>query len=347
MHKSYWATLLLLLVTACSAPSEQGAKPDLPVVRVAKVETAASAQMVETAGTVALREETTFAFTSPGRIARVLVNEGEKVRRGQLLAILDTTPLSATLEIAVAEQTRARAELRRLEPLMAKGWITRPRYEAAVAAAQSADAAVQARQFSLETARIIAASDGTIMARLAEPGQVVAEGMPVLVLGKADSGYILRAPLSDRELVRVRQGASAQIMLEVLEGKPLVGSVLELGGRADRATGTFQVEIALPADARLRSGLIGRVSISADTAVGTVTGLVVPPLAIFGARAGEGFVYLVGNDNRVRLRKVRIGQTDDRGVEVQAGLAPSDRVAISALDKLQDGMQIRPESAAR
>lgn len=347
MYKPYWATVLLLIVTACSAASERQATPDLPIVRIAKVETAASAQMVETAGTVALREETILAFTSPGRVSRVLVNEGDKVRRGQLLAVLDTTPVSATLAIAVAEQTRARAELRRLEPLMDKGWITRPRYEAAVAAAQSADAAVEARRFSLETARIVAASDGVIMARLAEPGQVVAEGMPVLVLGKANSGYVLRAPLSDRELVRVRQGASARIILEALEGEPLAGAVLEIGGRADRATGTFQVEISLPADPRLRSGLIGRASIAAGPTLDAAPGLLVPPLAIFGARAGEGFVYLLGNDNRVRLRKIRIGQAGDRGVEVLEGLAPGDRVAISTLDQLQDGMAIRPESSAR
>lgn len=347
MYMRFWAPLLLLMLAACSAAGEKPGETSLPTVRVAQVTARTSPQMVETAGTVALREETLLAFTSPGRIARILVNEGDRVRRGQVLAVLDTTPVSASLDMAVAEQTRARAELRRLEPLMAKGWITRPRYEAAVAAAQSADAAVQARRFSLDTARIVAASDGTIMARSAEPGQVVAEGMPVLVLGKANSGYVLRAPLSDRELVRVKQGAPAQVLLEALEGEPLVGTVMELGGRADRATGTFQIEISLPTDSRLRSGLIGRATIAVDPATGSATGLSVPPLAIFGARAGEGFVYLLGQDNRVRLRKVRIGRADDRGVEVLAGLAPGDRVAISGLDQLQDGAEIRPESAAR
>lgn len=340
-----WTTFLLLVLTACSAAGEKSPGPDLPVVRVVQVGTRTSSEAVETAGTVALREEALLAFTSPGRIARILVNEGDKVRRGQLLAVLDTTPVAATLDIAVAEQTRARAELRRLEPLMAKGWITRPRYEAAVAAAQSADAAVQARRFSLDTARIVAAGDGTIMARLAEPGQVIGEGMPVLVLGKASSGYVLRAPLSDRELARVRRGAPARVMLEALDGGPLAGTVLELGGRADRATGTFQVEISLPADPRLRSGLIGRASISADLAAALPASVVIPPLAIFGARAGEGFVFVLGHDNRVRLRKLIIGQADDRGVTVQGGLAPGERVAISALDQLQDGMQVRPESA--
>lgn len=333
----------VLLVAACSnaAPPPPPAQP--LAVRVAQVGAAQLADTVETAGTVALREETVLAFTSGGRIARILVNEGDSVRRGQLLATLDVTPLTAGLDAARAEQARARAELKRLEPLMAKGWITRPRYEAALAAAQSADAAVKAQRFALDTARIVASGDGVVLARPAEPGQIVAEGMPVLIVGKAASGFVLRAPLSDREAVRLTRGAPARVVLEALDGQPLTGSVLELGGRADRATGTFQVEIALAPDPRLRSGLIGRASITANPAAQAAPRLLVPPLAIFGARAGEGFVYVLDNQNRVRLRKVRLGQAEDGGVLVLGGLAPGEWVAVAALDRLRDGMTVRPE----
>ncbi len=333
----------VLLVAACSntAPPPPPAAP--LAVRVAQVGAGALAETVETAGTVALREETVLAFTSGGRIARILVNEGDSVRRGQLLATLDVTPLTAGLDAARAEQARARAELKRLEPLMAKGWITRPRYEAALAAAQSADAAVKAQRFALDTARIVASGDGVVLARPAEPGQIVAQGMPVLIVGKAASGFVLRAPLSDREAVRLTRGASATVTLEALDGAALTGSVLELGGRADRATGTFQVEIALAPDPRLRSGLIGRASITANPAANAAPHLLVPPLAIFGARAGEGFVYVLDNQNKVRLRKVRLGQAEDGGVLVLGGLAPGEWVAIAALDRLQDGMAVSPE----
>lgn len=333
----------VLLVAACSNAASPPPPPGPLAVRVAQVGAGALAETVETAGTVALREETVLAFTSGGRIARILVNEGDPVRRGQLLATLDVTPLTAGLDAARAEQTRARAELKRLEPLMAKGWITRPRYEAALAAAQSADAAVKAQRFALDTARIVASGDGVVLARPAEPGQIVAEGMPVLIVGKAASGFVLRAPLSDREAVRLTRGAPARVMLEALDGAPLTGSVLELGGRADRATGTFQVEIALAPDPRLRSGLIGRASITANPAANAAPRLLVPPLAVFGARAGEGFVYVLDGQDRVRLRKVRLGQAEDGGVLVLGGLAPGEWVAVAALDRLQDGMKIRPE----
>ncbi|MCZ8295350.1 MAG: efflux RND transporter periplasmic adaptor subunit [Rhodobacteraceae bacterium] len=339
----FLAVLLLPLVMACSNKTETPPATGPLAVRVAQVGADNSGDAVETAGTVALREETALAFTSGGRIARILVNEGDPVRRGQLLATLDVTPVSSGLDAAIAEQNRARAELRRLEPLMDKGWITRPRYEAAVAAAQSADAAVRAQRFALDTARIVASGDGVVLARPAEPGQIVAQGMPVLVIGQAASGFVLRAPLSDREAVRLERGAPARVVLEALEGEALTGSVLELGSRADRATGTFQVEIALPPDPRLRSGLIGRASITASPPGDLAAPLLVPPLAIFGARAGEGFVFVLDAQNRVRLRKVRLGEAEDGGVKVLAGLKPGEWVAIAALDRLQDGMTVRPE----
>jgi hypothetical protein len=69
----------------------------------------------------------------------------------------------------------------------------------------------------------------------------------------------------------------------------------------------------------------------------------VPPLAVFGARAGEGFVYVLDNQDRVRLRKVQLGQVEDGGVLVLSGLASGEWVAVAALDRLQDGLQIRPE----
>lgn len=341
MSLRFPALLLLLLVPACSNAPDPPATP--LAVRVAQVGAWAAPDTVETAGTVALREETVLAFTSSGRIARIMVNEGDWVRRGQLLATLDVTPLAAGLDTARAEQSRARAELKRLEPLMTKGWITRPRYEAALAAAQSADAAVKAQGFALDTARIVAGGDGLVLARPAEPGQIVAAGIPVLIVGRAASGFVLRAPLSDREAVRLARGAPARVALEALDGPPLAGSVLELGARADAATGTFQAEIALPGDPRLRSGLIGRVSISASPPAGAAPRLLVPPLAIFGARAGEGFVYMLDGQDRVRLRKVRLGQAEDGGVQVLGGLAPGEWVAITALDRLQDGMTVRPE----
>lgn len=329
-------------LSACGKPAVDKADgPTIPQVRTAVIGGDSEASMVVGVGTVALRREAALGFTSAGRIARITVNEGEKVRRGQVLAALDTTTVQADLARAVAERERAAAEYRRSASLMEQGWITRPRLESAKASLQAAEATVAQTRFQATNATIVAPGNGTVLARLAEPGQVVAAGAAVLNIGEEASGYVLRVPLSDRDAARIVMGAGARVTLAPLEGVTLNGHVIELGGRADRSTGTFIAEIALPDDPRLRSGQIGDVSITASGA--TVTQIRAPASAIFAARAGTAFVYVVDQSRKkVRLRQVSIADTTDGGIRITGGLARGDVVATSRIDRLKDGLTIAP-----
>ncbi len=333
------------LLASCGKPAPAPVEPAAPPqVRIAMVGGDTRASEVTGVGTVALQREASLGFTSAGRILRLNVNEGDRVRRGQLLAALDTTTVAADLARAQAERARAAAEYKRSETLIAQGWITRPRLENAKAALDSADAQVRAAGFQRANATIVAPGSGTVLARLAEPGQVVAAGTPVLVVGEEASGYVLRVPLSDRDAARLTRGAPAIVTLAALGDAPIKGQVVEIGGRADRATGTFAVEIGLPDDARLRSGQIGNARIVAGGAVEQV--LRVPATAVFAARAGDGFVYVVDRArNRVSLRKVAIGEADDGGIRITGGLRRGELVATSRVDRLKDGMTIAPIGA--
>lgn len=330
----------VLALSACGgAPADKADAPAVPDIRTSVVGAVSTPAEITGVGTVALRREASLGFTSAGRIARINVNEGDQVRTGQLLASLDTTTVAADLARAAAERDRAAAEYRRSEALMEKGWITRPRLESAKATMQAAEAAVAQTRFQTSNAVIRAPGPGTVLARLAEPGQVVAAGTPVLTLGEATSGYVVRVPLSDRDAARLTLGAPARVTLAALGGATLSGRVIELGGRADRSTGTFIVEILLPADARLKSGQIGDVAI---TATGTgPTELRVPSSAVFAPRAGAAFVYVVDRaQRRVHLRQVSIADTTDDGIRVTGGLSGGEIVATSRIDRLADGMAV-------
>lgn len=338
--------VLCAVVSACGTRAVENDVPQLPQVRIAQIGGTAIAPIVTGVGTVALRRETSLGFTSAGRIARLGVNEGDTVRRGQILAALDTTTVAADLTRATAERERARAEFARSDGLMQQGWITRPRLESARAALLAAEAQVRAAGFQRANATIAAPGPGTVLARLAEPGQVVAAGTPVLVIGEEASGYVLRLPVSDRDAARLTLGAAAQTTLAALDDAVIVGRVIEIAGRADRATGTFAVEIALPDDKRLRSGQIGNARITAN-GVGATT-LAVPPSAVFGPRAGEALVYVVDlATSRVHLRKIHIGEANDAGIGVTGGIKPGEWVALSRVDRLTDGMKVAPLGPAR
>jgi RND family efflux transporter MFP subunit len=334
---------LLGALAACAASPEEKPKADAPLsIAIAQVGAKAGLSTIDGAGTVALRRETGLGFTTPGQVAQVFVNEGDRVRKGQLLAILDTTQVSAGLSAAQAELTRAQGELSRSAALFKQGWVTRPRLDSAQAAVEAASATVRTRRFAANTARIVAPSNGTILARNIDAAQIVGEGTPVIVIGDDSGGYVLRVPFNDRDIGKIGRGSPASVRLDGLGGESFTGSVIEIGGRSDRATGSFIVEIALPADPRLRSGLIGQASVTATAPLGPQQ-IIIPAGALLAARAGEGFVYVVADgDKRARLRKVTLAETTDGGVIVTSGINAGEWVAIASLDRLKDGQAVTP-----
>lgn len=329
----------LVLVGCGSASDAPPAAQAVPTVRVALVAATASAQEIQAIGTAMWRQETPLGFTSDGQIARILVNEGDIVRRGQLLATLDTTPIVAELSVAQAEARRSQSELKRLDHLYRNGWVTKQRLEAAQASAQVSAAQVQARGFAVQTAQVIAPSSGVVLARLAEPTQVIAKGSPVLVIGETDGGYVIRVPVNDRVAASLTMGEPALVRFEALGATPLQGRIVEIGGRARQTTGTFDVEISLPNAPGLRSGMIGT-AILAIAPRGAAPSITLPAIAILSPRAGEGLVYVVDASGTARLRQVTLGDTKDAGVEVLSGVKAGERIVLSGFDKIRNGARV-------
>lgn len=337
--------ILGTFVLAACGQQPTAVAPGVPQVRIAQVGGATVPDTIIATGTVAWRRETSFGFTSAGRIATIAVDEGDGVRSGQLLAALDSTTVAAGFSAARAERNRAAAEYVRSAKLLEQGWVTRPRVDNARATLAAAEANVRSAGFQSRNATIVSSGPGVVLARLTDAGQVVAAGTPVLIVGEASGGRVLRLPLADRDAARLRVGAPATVRITAVEME-LTGSVIEIGGKADKSTGTFVVEIGLPDDPRLRAGQIGTVSIVAN-GLGTPS-LLVPPAAIFAPRAGQAFVYVVDPaTKRVKLRRVSIGETTDNAIRVTGGLQSGEWVATSRLDRLADGMAIAPLQATK
>lgn len=345
----YKAVLGIITLSLAACAKEDAPPPAVAeaavVVALAEVIPAASGAELRISGTVRLKRETALGFNVPGRIAAISVLEGQQILKGQILARLDLTSLDANTATATAELARAEADYQRLNGLFEKGWVTAPRVETARAALEAARAGARQTRFDEELGVIRAAADGIILRRVFEPGQIVQPGQTVLIVGEKASGYVLRLPVADSDLQRLRLGQGASVHIDALRAAPIVATVSEIGARGDDATGTFRVELALPALIGLRSGLIGEarlplaVSTLADPASDAL--LSVPAAALFSARAGEGFVYVHdAAAGVVRLRQVSIGPVDDSAVAVMAGLASGEKVVISAPDRLRDGMAV-------
>lgn len=338
------ALLAALTLAACGS-GEAAKRPEVAVEEAIPVIVAAAAPIsadggLQVTGTVRAKRETALSFNSNGRVAAILVDEGQPVARGQLLARLDATEFNAEAAAARAEYARASADLKRMRELLAKGWVTQPRVETAEAAAAAAKARVDAAGFDARYSRIYAPVAGVVLRRHVENNQTVASGTPIVTIGEAAGGYVLRVPLTDGDLARVRLGQGADVSIPALGDQPMNATVVEIGSRSDDRTGTFEAELALPSAVGLRSGLIGnarvRTSAAKDDAV-----VAVPPSAVFGARADEGFVYVLDRPTQVvRVRMVRLGSLDDGEVIVTDGLRPGELVVSSGGDRLRDGAKV-------
>ena len=334
-----------LSLATCSDGSDKAAPVSADKVypvTIAVVQPASTTALVTAAGTVRYRYETPLGFTTAGKIATIRFQEGDRVLPGALVAALDATQVGASLESARAEQQRAQAELARFQQLFDKGWVTRAQVERAEATARAASAQVSTAGFASGTSRILAPSGGIILARTAEPGQVVAAGTQIVVLGETSGGMVLRAPMIDSDIARLSPGMAATVRLSALPEGEIEGVISEIDARANPSSGAFEVTIALPANAALRSGQIGTAEFRVTASRGD-TGLAVPASAVFNVRADEGFVYLLdAKGSNVRAQAVQIGKVDDRQLIITGGIKAGDRIVVSGLGLLTDGAKVKP-----
>jgi RND family efflux transporter MFP subunit len=334
--------MLALIVTAGCGPGkeEAAAEAEIAPVSLHRVGLQQAETSIEATGTVRLRRETPLAFVNDGRVRSVQVREGDMVRSGQVLADLDRTAIDAASVSADARARQAAAELQRQKQLLREGWVAKARVESAEAAARAADADRSAARFSQRFATITAPAGGVVLARLAEPGQTLSAGTPVILLGEFGSGFVLRVPMAAGDMAGLSRGESAAVSFRDGAAPPLSARIIEIAGRADPRTGTFQVEFGLPAHPSLRSGLIADVNLPRRNAAGPV---VIPATAVFAARADEGFVWRYDQPSRkVAARLVELGKVTREGVEVRAGLARGDLIVAAGVDRLIEGQRVKP-----
>jgi membrane fusion protein (multidrug efflux system) len=297
-------------------------------------------------GTVRFRRETPLGFTTSGKVALVRYDRGDFVKRGALLAALDSTNVGADLSVAEAERARAKAEFDRIAALYKEGWVTKGRYEAADTAAKAAAARVSQARFATGTSQLYAPSSGVILARNVEPGQVVAAGTAAVIMGQADQGFVFRVPVVDRDASKLRVGMAAEITLDAVEGGPITATISEIEGQANAATGSFTVQFSLPSRANVRAGQIGTASIKLPAA--NDGRMQIPASALFGVRTGEGLVYVVDpKTNRIETRNVMIERLMDQFVIINDGLSQGDQIVIFGGEKLRKGAKVNPTAVAR
>lgn len=338
------AAAAALLLAACDrdAPTEPAAAAPAAPVRTAPAESAALTHEVRAVGILAPRDELRLSFKVGGVVESVAVEPGDRVRAGDVLAVLKRTEVETAVAQAGEAVEKARRDLERARQLRADEVATEEQVEDLTTAYNVARSSLRAAQFNARFARIEAPADGVVLQRLVRASELVQGGQPVLVLGATGEGWIVRAGLADRDAVRVNLGDAASITFDAFPERTFPGRLTRIGSSADPYTGTFEVEIDVAPDgARFARGLVAKVAIAlqgADDAPSTV----VPVSAIVEANGSAGTIYVHDAQAGVaRLRAVTLGGIVGERVIVRAGLEPGEHVVTDGAAWLADGRAVR------
>jgi len=331
-----------LLATAGCNPAVPEASPPPTPVRVVEAEQAPLSAGIRAIGQVAPAEEVRLSFKVGGVLASIAVAQGERVRAGQRLAALAQDEVAAAVSQARALLDKAERDLDRGEALFAEEVATREQVQDLATARDVARAGLRSAEFTARFAQVVAPADGIVLRRLAEPGELVAAGQPVLVVGNTAGGWIVRATLTDRDIVRVNTGDVADVTLDAFPGRRFSATVTELASAADPRTGTYEVKLAIDTQGlRFVQGLVAKLELR-DVAGAAVT--VVPVTALLEADGGRAVAFVVGRQAETEVARrveLTIGRAVGAMVEVLDGIAAGDRVVTDGAAYLRDGETVR------
>lgn len=357
------AAALLALAACGGEPRTVSAAPEIVRgVQLATIQRSTISDWVEAVGTLQAAQTSQLASQVMGNIAEMRVKEGDRVTRGEVLAVLDDAQPRAAVERATAAEhaaqqeilaadsdySLAQATLKRYQDLYAKKSVSPQEFDEVKAREQAsaardqlaraglaqAQAALTQAQTTLSYTRVRAPFDGVVTEKRADPGTLASPGMPLLTV-EDQRRFRLEASVDEGDIHLIKPGQAVPVTLDSLPGAQFNGRVAQIVPAADPASRSFIVKVELPADSRLRSGLFGR----AHLARGQRQAILVARSAVVERGQLQG-VYVVGEDQVATLRYITLGQTAGELVEALSGVQGGERVVAAPGDRDLGGKRV-------
>lgn len=336
---SFSALAIALVVASCATKTDERTKlnnGNVVTVKVATVEEKEIEGTLRTSGLLFTDNEARMAFKIGGLIDKINVREGDNVKKGQLLAVLKGSEIDAQYEQAILAKEKAQRDYERAAKLFKDEVATKEQLENAKTALDVATKTVEMVAFNRQYAEIRAKSDGFVLRKLANEGEIVGVGTPVLVVSEKSpsSGWMLRAGLSDKDWVEVAPGQKATVQLDAYPGRIFQGEVIRKSQAADQGTGSFQVEIGIAfADETPAVGMFGKAEIKKS---GKEKYPVIPYQAMIEAYGNTAYVMVPTSATTVAKLPVTIHSFNKEDVFIKSGLSAGDKIVITNAPFLND-----------
>ena len=335
MKKTIVLSLAVGLLAACAEQKTQTAVEQPGVLTKAEPVVEATVELTEvfTSEIEPYKENDITPAASGVHIDRILVDVGDRVQAGQLLVTLDPTQYTQQL----VQLKNAESDYNRLLPVYEAGGISTQQIEQAKAQLDVLREVVANLKRNIESRSPLT---GVVTARNAEAGDLLA-GQPILHVMQIDPLKVI-VNISEQYLPFVEQGMPVDLKVDIFPDRTFEGRVSLIYPALDPATRTFRVEVKVPnADRTLRPGMFARTTFD----MGHKQGVMVPDVAVQKqVGTAERYLYVIVGDSVAERRRVELGRQVGDRVDILSGVAPGERVAVTALSKLYDGAKVELKS---
>ncbi|HYG02775.1 MAG TPA: efflux RND transporter periplasmic adaptor subunit [Chryseosolibacter sp.] len=337
------AALLLLLsvwfLQACTSSEGKNSRrivnsEKIPV-RIMKLQKTKLINAVNASGQFTTDDETFLSFKTGGIIDKIHVREGDPVRKGQVLATLHLTEINALVSQSKLVFEKAKRDFERVSNLYKDSVATLEQFQNVTTALDVATQQYEAARFNKSYSEIRALSDGYVLRKFANPGQMIESGSPVFQTnGAKDKKWKLRVGVSDRDWSRIEIGDEAVVTTDA-DREQYKAVVSKKSEGTDINTGTFVIEVSLndAPSTSIASGMFGKVII---TPTATAEGWAIPYDALLDGDLQKGYVFITNDSQKATRAQVTIGAVDKENVIITKGLEGADALIISGSAYLRD-----------
>lgn len=341
---------LALLVLGCQANAGEGGfdnkkkgeaaeAPEQPSpVVVGAVERGAITATISSASTIEAERQVTVNAESTGRLVDLSVEEGDKVKAGQILARIrfdaqSNSLLRANTSLAKAQQDYERAEQLFKERVIGQEELLRARNTLDVAELDLRD-----RTREMKNTKVTAPFSGTVTQRSVTEGGFVSNGAQLLQITDFDT-LVARVFVPEKELDRIRVGQEATVVGKAARGRKGVGKVVRISPIVDAGTGTIKLTVSLPPELAGPQGFLPGMYAEVTLTVDHREGVALVPKGAVVFDEEQAYVFLAEGDKARRVR-VELGLQDAERSEIAKGVAPGDPVIVAGQTGLKDGAKI-------
>lgn len=311
------------------------------MVKVMSLQQQLTQQTIHASGQFTTEDETFLSFKTGGIINQVFVKEGDAVRKGQLVATLHLTEINAQVQQIKFNYEKALRDYNRYSNLYRDSVATLEQLQNTKTALDIAQQQLNTVRFNQSYSEIRATTNGYVLKKLANAGQMVNPGDPVLQTnGAHQTPWILQVAVSDMEWSIIKTGNIAKVESDALPNHIIEGVVSKKSEAIDPSTGTFTINILLKVanGSSIAAGLFGKAAIYPSA---KISSWAIPYDAIMDGDAGEAYVFVTNDNKTAKKVKVKVGRIEKEGVTIISGLETAKALIVSGSAYLKEGSNIK------